>query len=243
MNFEISLQTYFPGAVPEAVFVSQTRQALRALGFTPQNSIACVSICRDERTSPLVLKIYEAWGEPFNFASLAGMLFLGKTGFSAAYQHAPQLDGRERYVHFAMPHIAFSESGEIGLFQRPGRDQPSGACGALMAFQAELAAGTLNLELDPDDVEQSLLKQRLFREMRYGDVPDLVSLTRLAQQVILTDLKRMIALTVNPEVSDYAVLSGIQIHASDYSDYIWPAEMFAVVNGQRHELSPANWPG
>ncbi|GAB4427676.1 MAG: low-co2 inducible protein lcib [Anaerolineae bacterium] len=239
MNFETSLQTHFPGAVPEAAFVSQTYAALQKLGFSATNSIACVSVCRDERTHPLLLKIYETWGEPFNFSSLAGMLFLGKTGFSAAYLHAPQMDGRERYVHFAMPHIAFSESGEIGLFQRPGREQPSGACGALMAFHAELVAASVNLELDPDDVEQSLLKQRLFKELRTGDVPDLVSLTRLAQKAILADLEHMIALSVNPATSDYAVLSGVQIHASDYSDYVWPAEMYAVVNGQRHELSLA----
>lgn len=237
MTFASALQTYFPGALPEADFVSQTHQALQSFGFSAQNSIACVSVCRDERTHPLIAKIYDTWGEAFNFSSLAGMLFLGKTGFGAAYHHAPQDGGRERYVHFALAHIALSDDGEVGMFQRPGREKASGACGALMAFQAEMVTGALNLELNPDDVEQSLLKQRLFKEIRYGDLPDLMTLTRLAQRVILADLERMISLTVDTTSSDYAVLTGIQIHASDFSDYVWPAEMYAVAHGQRHELS------
>lgn len=239
MSFATALQTYFPGALPEADFVSQTHQALQEFGFSAQNSIACISLCRDERTYPFILKIYETWGESFNFSSLAGMLFLGKTGLNAAYRHAPQEGGRERYVHFAMPHIALSDRGEVGLIQRPGQAQISGACGALLTFQAELSDGSLNLGLDPDDLEQSLLKQRLLKEIRYGDVPDLVTLTRLARQVILQDLERMISLMIDTATCDYAVLSGIEIHASDLNDYIWPAEMYAVVNGQRHELSLA----
>lgn len=239
MTFETALQTHFSGALPEADFVNQTHQALQEFGFSAQNSIPCVSLCRDERTHPLITKIYDAWGESFNFSSLAGMLFLGKTGFGAAYAHAPQEGGRERYVHFALPHIALSDDGEVGMFQRPGREKASGACGALMAFQAEIATGAPNLQLNPDDVEQSLLKQRLFKEIPSGETPDLVTLTRLAQRAILADLERMISLTVDTARSDYAVLTGIQIHASNFNDYIWPAEMYAVVNGRRHELSLA----
>lgn len=59
------------------------------------------------------------------------MLFLGKTGFLAAQHHAPNEEGRERYVYFALPHIGVDAKGEIGRHDRPGRLQPSHACGAL----------------------------------------------------------------------------------------------------------------
>ena len=112
MTFDTALNQFFPGALPQDDFVTKTYRALQQLGFSAPNSIACVSVCRDELTLPLVTKIAEVWGEAFNFSSLAGMLFLGKTGFSAAYHHAPRIDGRERYVHFAIPHIAIGKNGE-----------------------------------------------------------------------------------------------------------------------------------
>jgi len=237
MNFDRTLQAHFPGAMPEADFVAQTYRALQGHGFNADDAIACVSVCRDELTAPFVETVCQAWGEAFNFSSLGGMLFLGKTGFAAAHHHAPLLDGRERYVYYAMPHIGIGEGGEIGQVRRRGRAEPSGACGALIAFRGELLDGRLNLSLDADDIEQSLLKQRLFRRIRYGDTPDLVSLTRLARQTIQEDLERGISLTVNPAHSDYAVLTGIQIHGSEGRNFIWPGAMYAVVQGERREIS------
>ena len=236
MTFDTALNRYFPGAVPQADCVFQTHRALQQLGFSAPNSIACVSVCRDELTLPLVTRIIEVWGEAFNFSSLAGMLFLGKTGFSAAYHHAPRRDGRERYVHFALPHIAIGEDGEIGYTIRPGHGERSSACGALMAFRDELISGQVDIDLDPNDIEQSLLKHRLFPKIRYGDVPDLVYLTQLAQEAITEDLERMVSLLVDPDRSDYAVLTGIQIHGPEDRSYVWPGQLYAVVDGQCQSL-------
>jgi hypothetical protein len=68
--------------------------------------MACASVCRDELTRPFINNIHEVWGRLFNFSSLAGMLYLGVTGFKAAQHHAPNSEGTERYVYFAFPHIA-----------------------------------------------------------------------------------------------------------------------------------------
>ena len=236
MAFHDVLDHHFPNAMPAVEFVTQTYRALVRHGFSEANAIACVGVCRDELTHPLVDKIERVWGEAFNFSSLAGMLFLGKTGFSAAHHHAPTANGRERYVYYVLPHIAIGPQGEIGRCGRPGRSEPSNACGALIAFQQELASGHVKLELDPDDIEQSLLKQRLFRRLTYGDVPGLITLTYLAHAVIREDLERMIALTVDPARSDYAVLTGIQIHGPDGADYVWPGTLYAVVSAQRYEF-------
>jgi hypothetical protein len=237
VTFDTALVQAFSGALSQNIFVTQTYQALQSFGFNASNSIACVSVCRDELTLPLVTRIAEIWGEAFNFSSLAGMLFLGKTGFSAAYHHAPRTDGRERYVHFALPHIAIGENGEIGYTVRPGHSERSSACGALMAFRDELVSGRVDIELDPDDIEQSLLKHRLFSKIRYGEVPDLARLTQLAHEAVIEDLEHMVSLLVDTERSDYAILTGIQIHGPQERNYVWPGRLYAVVNGQRQSLS------
>ncbi|MFQ5593320.1 MAG: hypothetical protein ACE5HA_04160 [Anaerolineae bacterium] len=236
MSFRSALNQHFPNAMPESEFVRRTYQALLRHGFSEPNTIACVGVCRDELTRPLVDEIQHTWGEAFNFAGLAGMLFLGKTGFSAAQHHAPRMDGRERYVFFALPHVAIDSAGGIGLCTREGRQEPSHACGALIAFQQELAGGRLSLAFDPDDVEQSLLKQRLFPKIEGSKASDLVALTKLAHEVIVEDLERMIDLTVDPAHSDYAALTGIQVHGPGKTNYIWPGTLRTVVSGQRHDL-------
>ncbi len=236
MNFQQSLDIHFPASIPETDFVSSSYDALCRHGFKNENTIACVGVCRDEITRSLLDSIQKAWGDPFNFSSLGGMLFLGKTGFSAAHHHAPVVDGRERYVYFAMAHIAIDNDGGVGVCYRPGRPGPSGACGALMAFREEMLDGGLSLALDPDDIEQSLLKHRLFRKIKYGDIPDLVALTKIACGAILDDLEHMVALTVDASVSDYAILNGIQIHGPDRQQFIWPDAMYVMKNGKREAL-------
>jgi hypothetical protein len=236
MNFQQSLNAHFPNAFTESDFVKRSYDALFSYGFNDENSIACVSVCRDEITRSLVDNVQKVWGEAFNFSSLGGMLFLGKTGFSAAHHHAPVYNGREHYVYFAMAHIAIDSHGEVGVCYRPGRSAPSGACGALIAFREEMVNGDLDMKLDMDDVEQSLLKHRLLRKIRYGDVPELASLTKIAHSVILDDLEHMVKLTVDPSVSDYAILSGIQIHGPNREQFIWPGERYVVKNGKRSTL-------
>ncbi len=181
MSFEAALSTHFANALPAEKFVKDSKdsyEALRSHGFEALNTIACVSVCRDELTYPLLENIRHIWGEAFNFSSLAGMLYLGKTGFTAAHHHAPNEDGHERYVYFALPHIGIDAAGQIGNCQRSGRKETSHACGALVSFQQELISGSLRLDLDPDDLEQSFLKQRLFVGSHMGRFPAWLTLPR-----------------------------------------------------------------
>ncbi|MBI5502048.1 MAG: hypothetical protein HY907_17530 [Deltaproteobacteria bacterium] len=237
MGFRETLDDLFPGALPAQDYLAKTTAALRRLGFDREHAIACVGVCRDELTRPFVDQIQRIWGEAFNFSSLAGMLLLGRTGFSAALHHAPTGSEIRRYIFFAMPHIGIGQGGEPGLCRRAGQDQPSGACGALIAFRKELEGGNVRLELDPDDVEQSLLKQRLFPLLRHGDVPDLPHLTRIMHSVIVEDLERGISLAVDPLRAAWAELTGIQIHGPDRQEWIWPAESQAWVQGVREPLT------
>lgn len=221
-------------------FVRQTYEALWPHGFRAWNALPCVCVCRDELMRPIVENIQRTWREAFKLSGLGGMIYLGKAGLFRARDHAPNEDGVTRYVYFAIPHIGLGVNGEVGQCYRPGRKEPSHVCGALISFQEELANGNLKLDLDLDDLEQSLLKQRLFRKLKYGQVPGLVELTRLAHEAIREELERMIKLTINPSMRiDYAVLTGINIHGPERLDYIWPGVMYAVVKGKRQDLQLA----
>lgn len=236
MTFEASLAKFFPGAMTDKDFVTRSYNLLRPCGFTAVNTFAGVGLCRDELTRPLADKIRETWGETFNVSSLAGMLFLGRAGFRASLHHAPDDAQGTRHVYFSLPHIGFNSGDEIGFCYRPGQRQISKACGALVAFREELESGTMRVDLDPDDLEFTLLKQRLIRKLHYGKVPGLVTLTKLAYETIVEDLERMIQLTVDTASSHYAIMTGIQIHGPHQQDFVWPGAAYAVVEGKRVEL-------
>lgn len=235
MKFQDVLNGLFETVYTEVEFVNRTYNALKAHGFTDETSIASVCICRDEISQSLRSVIKHIWGEAFNLSSLAGMFIAGKTGLKAAMHHAPVVDGKERYVFYALPHIAIDAGGRIGSCRREGREGESVACGALSAFQKELEGGRLNVAMDSEDVEQSLLKMRLIKEIPYGNVPGLIELTRIAERAIREDLENAIRSVIDMKKSDYAVVTGIQIHGPD-ENYVRPAGCYVVVNGQRKEI-------
>lgn len=229
MNFERILNKYFDLIYSEPDFIEKTYAGLVKHGFSSDNSIACVSVCRDEITQPLISLIRDQWGEAFNLSSLAGMFFAGQTGLAAAMHHSPNVGGKERYVFYALSHIAINNDGKLGVCTRTGREGESNACGALIAFQKELTEGKLNFSLDDVDIEQNLLKRRLMREIPYGQIPDLLALTTTTQKVIQKDIEYALNTVVDRRKSDYAMFTGIQIHGPE-RNYVWVASSYAVVN-------------
>lgn len=227
-EFSQTIDRHFPGAISEPDFVSETATLLQARNFSQDNTIACVALCRDEIASPLFTEVERMWGSAFSLAGLAGMVTAGRTGLSAAIHHAPIEDGRRRFVIYAMAHIAIDTDGTIGRLTRSGISEQSSACGALVAFRGELEAGTLVVEFDRYDTEQSLLKHRLLPLVGYGNVPDLVDLTKLTAVTIKDDLRKIL-LTLASEWSDaesdmpadVAIFSGVQIHGPDATNFLW----------------------
>jgi hypothetical protein len=235
MAFEEILSKYFPVFFTEVDFVKKTYTVLKKFGFNDENSIASVCVCRDEISQSLRSIIKHVWGEAFNLSSLAGMFTAGKTGLKAATHHAPRVDGRERYIYYVIPHIAINEEGKTGFCKRKGIKEESSACGALCLFLDELRKGKLHITIDEEDIEESLLKRRLLREIPYGQIPDLIELTKITRKVIQSDLEHAIEKVVDTKKSDYAVITGIQIHGPE-GNYISPAESYAVINGKKQEI-------
>ena len=113
------------------------------------------------------------------------------------------------------------------------------ACSGLVEFQKELLGGSTSWEIDPDDLEESFLKRRLFGSMKYGGGSDFVTLTKLAYTIILKDVERLAGLTFASSESQYAVVTGIQLNGPGQQDFIWPGDMYEVTHGQRAPLSLA----
>ncbi len=241
-DFAAVCRARFPGSISDERFVRASTAAAAKLGFEPAATIACVGLCRDELTRDLRDRIQRTWGEAFDFSGLAGMLFLGRTGFMAAHAHAPVVGGRERYAYFALPHIAIDADGIIGRCTRTGRPGPSTACGALAAFLVELSGNRLRLTTDPLDLEQTRLQQRLAEVLSHGQTPTLAEATECAERLIRDDLQRMIELTLDPGVADCVAFTGIQIHGPD-GGYVRPGACWAVIEGETRPFDLADWVG
>ena len=163
---------YFPGALPEAEFLGRSSRVFEAYGFNPGNTIVGVCVCREEPACFLVEEIRKRWRTVYDFSSLAGMPFVGKTGFMKMQKYAPHDQNDTRFLYMAFPHIGWTFGEQIGMFVHPGKGKPYPACGGLVAFQQELVSGSAPWEADPDNLEQGLLNQRLFRNMKYGGGSD-----------------------------------------------------------------------
>jgi hypothetical protein len=236
MSSETVMKKYFTKIYSESTFIKKTYTVLNKYGFDADNTIAAVDVCRDEISQPFISIVKEKWGEAFNLCSLAGMFFAGKTGLMAAMHHAPIVKGKERYVFYALPHIAIGARGQLGVCKRVGRTEDSNACGALNVFLGELKNKKPKLAMDNEDVELSLIRTRLLREIPYGQVPDLLKLTKIALSAIRDDFESALKQTVDTKHSDYAFITGVQIHAPD-GNFIWPAGSYVVVQNKKKKLT------
>jgi hypothetical protein len=242
--FAATLNQHFPGSIPEAEFVSRTAQLLEDEGFTRENTIAAVAVCRDEIARPLFVDVESRWGPAFNLASLAGMLTAGQTGINAALSHAPSEDGLKRIVVYAMPHIAIDRNGTIGQVRRLGLSEPSSACGALVALRDGLVAGHVQIGVDRFDAEQSLLSHRLQPMIEHLEIPDLVELTKLAATAIEEDLTTIIDTVSSRSTKDTsprpngATFTGVQIHGPSGANFVWPRNAHMAIAGELRDLTP-----
>lgn len=226
-EFEDALNTHFPGALPLKHYMRKTYECLSQYGFEDENTMGMIGICRDEITDPLYEEVVLYWGKTFNCCSLAGFITMGKTGLNAAINHTPIFDNLRRFTFYAMPHIAISRYGEIGKVYREGIQKASHACGALDAIVQELECGHLRLEMDLQDLEQSIIRQKILSTLNYGEKPDLVEITKLACKIIYYDVDRLLN-HLDHSIFNYAVMTGIQIHGPLDSQWIYPQDFYIV---------------
>ncbi len=173
-------------------------------------------------------------GSSFCLRSLSGFLSCGKTAFGAAHSHTPIKEGHRRvkYTYIVAPHIGVSAEGTIGVVERIGQPKHSDACGALRAFHSALSSGQLDGEMKFDfcDVEMSTIKQLLSRRCKRD--ASLADVTKEALAVIQEQLESIIKELVNEDQTDYAVISGIQVHGPGVANnFFWPSTCYTCEAG------------
>lgn len=225
--FYEALQKHFPGALPMPAYMQITYEALGAYGFDDKNTMAITTLCRDEITEPFLTEAIQKWADSFNCSSLAGFVMMGKTALAAATDRVPIVDEKRRFAFYAMPHIAISKDGEVGKVYRYGTKKVSHACGALEAIVKELLSGRVKLEMDMQDVEQTIIRQKILSSIFYGDKPDLIEITKLASQIISGDIQNLLS-ALDKSVFQYTVMTGIQIHGPMDTTWIYPQEFYVV---------------
>jgi len=223
-----ALHRNFPGALPGQAVHSRIRTALETdkYGFTPDNTLFGVAICPDEinnQKGSLADISREHWGEIFPLGGISGAPFVGKTGFKAFSHHVP--DDGNVLVLFG-PHVAVSESGEVGKYLREGQHSESTACGAVIgAYHA--ATNSLGKEdedeFDEADMQMSWIKAQLaphVAEIGKQQVP-MGALAHQAFEMVKAKINKIVN---NDFGTGYLVLvGGIQINVpTPYLDHFMP---------------------
>uniref|UniRef100_A0A7S1S7H0 Limiting CO2-inducible protein B/C beta carbonyic anhydrase domain-containing protein n=1 Tax=Alexandrium catenella TaxID=2925 RepID=A0A7S1S7H0_ALECA len=140
--------------------MARVLRAIRPYKVRPGNSIYGQSVCPDEINGdeghfPVLMAGY--FGHSFHLGGLAGVPFVGKTGFGAFSAHAPT-DG-DVVVVFA-PHIGYTLEGDPMQFLRRGQPVASAACGAAtLAYQQ--VRSWWPYSADRKDAQQSWLRAKL----------------------------------------------------------------------------------
>ena len=146
-------------------------------------------------------------------------------------------------MYFCFTHVAIDHEGRIGSVYRTrsGMSEQTTACGALAAFTKEIASGHLNLHLDEDDLEQSMLKKHVCRKTALSqdpaNPPDLLAVTMAAYETITLDLERHVMLdaALHPH-RQYALFSGVQVHGPDGADSAWLGKSSIVLGAKLQPL-------
>ncbi|HET7899953.1 MAG TPA: hypothetical protein VFL59_02120 [Candidatus Nanopelagicales bacterium] len=209
------VRAVFPDALTADRFCDAVDTAARGTGFEPGATLLVTGSCRDELCFPFGDRLQRTWGSAFHVGSLGGLLFLGRTGLSAAHAHAPRGHRRRRYLVVALTHVGIGTDGTLGRVARPHQEQESSACGALVALQQEIVSGAELAELDPDDLEQGLLRRRLAFLWSRGADLTVLDVTLAARDAIRQDIERLHPALDPDGRSDVLLVTGVLVHAAD----------------------------
>lgn len=233
--FDQALRKEFPDAVPLDEFISTVRVTTSELGITPERTLALVGTCRDEEAAGLVAAIETKWGRSFRITSLGGVSFMGRSGWRAAFGHIPDATDRGALLVVCAPHIGISDAGEVGRMNRRGQDLTTPACGALSGLLAQVEAGALPAEVDPDDFEATRLALRVVDPA--APPASLVDLTTAAAEAAEAEVWAALDDVELWHRHDLLVYGAVQIHALDRIDRIWVRHAtFQSADGVRRDL-------
>merc|ERR1712207_49004 len=149
-----SLNVHFTGFKRNEDLVKFSKDVLQVkYGFTTKNTLYGQSIGADEAnhlTGELADQMRHTWGHVFNLGGLAGIPFVGKTGFTAFSHHVP--DDGNLFVVYA-PNIGISPHGEIGKLLRDGQHKLTMTCSSAIKANNSVLRG----EQVPDGATHNMM--------------------------------------------------------------------------------------
>jgi hypothetical protein len=149
----------------------------------------------------------------FALSGLAGLPFVGKTGWEAFSSHCPK-DGN--IVILFAPHVGIDGDGNVGSINRNGQNQASGACGAAIgAYKAlinDQQSG--NFQNGYIDYQMDTIKHLLHPHCKYiSEQPNAIAiLCYKMYDIIYNFLNQIIDLNWQTENSKLAIIGGIMIN-------------------------------
>ncbi|MFC1648250.1 hypothetical protein ACFL1B_02205 [Nanoarchaeota archaeon] len=239
MPFIEAIDEHFPEAMKGNYLTLEVNDELRALGFTPENTVFANSTCADE-INRFVTNFGEYWGENFDLGGLAGLPFRGKSGFGAYSHHIPE--NGNLFILYAA-HVGVSEKGEWGKVRRKGMKKDTTSCGALTG-----ALGLLEKDpayqhpADPDDPEMP----RVIEVVR-GSLPSIqkaeipvIEATEEMYKAVDGWMNRIIGFDAHSDYQNIALLGGIQINTPPGDTDYFLVKNFSVLNrdGTEKDLKP-----
>lgn len=243
-----SVAKHFPGALPGQIVDLVTQQVLLQRGFTASNTLLAHATCPDEinannASDDLVVLLRRRWKGAFPLGGLAGLPFVGETGWGAFESHVPD-DGKV-FLFFG-PHVGVSSSGVVGEVDRRGQCGDSSACGAALAALGASNAGTPARD-DPYDYQQSYITRRVAErldEINTAASP-VTTLTHVLYDVQVEFLRKMIRAhrQKGAKLHEIAVLGGIQINTPDVEPDLFLPLMFEIHTPGARAARDGSWEG
>lgn len=214
-------------STPLAEYLAERTRWLNAEGFHPGEALAVTASCRDELVADLRAGVRRWWDNAFDFSSLSGLPLAGVTGMRAVLDHTPEEVRRQQVVVFAMPHVGVLPDGTFGQVMRRGRSHATTACGSLIAAAAwaEDAAGdpmAAEVQIDPLDPEQSLVRARLLRSDSQFFRRSPLALAQWVAELMLVDLWRLVESFGRVQEVDVAVILAVLVNGAD-GDTVLPS--------------------
>jgi hypothetical protein len=232
---EAKLFKLFPGAQDSASMDSKVAKTLNKYGYTSDNTLFATSTCPDEvnaKQGEMIELMKARWGENFALGGLAGLPFVGKSGFGAYVHHVP--DNGKLFIVFA-PHVGIDFDGKVGALKRLSQKGVSTACGASIgAYNAIIKEALENKEPgkgttgsktgDAFDAQISYIKTKLKSRMKGIDTaPDPIAFVTYQMYAITREFIDEVLAATNlfEDAGEVCLLGGIMING-DAGDHFMP---------------------
>jgi hypothetical protein len=226
-----AVDKYFPTALTSRKTADKVIMALRARGYTSQNTLFGASVCSDEiNVSARIPKcLYNelaasCGNKAFALGGLAGVPFVGKSGLGACVGHVP--DQGKLLILFA-PHVGISEKGEVGPIRRNGKTSISNACGAAIGAY-KVIKSQMKFESAQYDEQEALIVKELTKRLdgvTFKDESDAIpfvtyQMFSIVRDVLFQEIKNLPSIA--DKCSEVALLGGVIVNQFENDDYFQP---------------------